>query len=56
MSTYAEEPREFEERIAEALEEKRESIERIADSDTTFAPRAEAALDWLAEYQEGDDE
>jgi len=41
-------------RIADALEETRESLERVANSDVPFADRAEAALDWLDEYNEED--
>ena len=40
------------ERIAEALEEHRADIERVAQTETEFAKRAAAALEWLAEQTE----
>lgn len=45
------------ERIAEVLEEHRDEIELLAQTDTEFAKRAESALEWLAEHtEEGADE
>lgn len=41
------------ERIAEELQQRRDDLERLAASDTAFAERAKAALDWLDEYQDG---
>ncbi|MFC6973681.1 hypothetical protein ACFQL1_01715 [Halomicroarcula sp. GCM10025709] len=43
-------------RIASALEDHRDQLEAVAESDTTFAPRAEAALEWLAEHTQEDDD
>ena len=54
MSTHKQKT--AEERVVEELEKERESLERVANSDTAFAPRAEAALEWLAEHSEGDDD
>lgn len=57
MSLQQEQPTDHIDRIADALSDHQEELERIAESDTTFAPRAESALEWLAEHtEEGDDE
>lgn len=57
MSIQQEQPDDHIDRIASALAEHRDQLERIAESETTFAERAQAALDWLDEHtQEGDDE
>lgn len=53
MSTQAQ-LKDQEQRIAEELEDKRESLERIAETDTDFGERAASALEWLAEHQEGE--
>jgi hypothetical protein len=39
-------------RIVDALEPHREGLEEIAATDTPFASRAQAALDWLEEHRE----
>ena len=46
--------RDHEQRIVDALEEHREQLEDVAASETSFAPRAQSALDWLEEHTEGD--
>ena len=39
-------------RIADALEEHRDGLEEIAATDTPFAPRAQAAQNWIEEHHQ----
>lgn len=55
MSAETQPIEEQRERIASTLEAKRDQLEELAASETAFAPRAEAALEWIDEHQEGDD-
>jgi len=55
MSIQQDYPKEHEQQIVEALQEKREQLEEIAATETAFAPRAKAALEWLDEHTEESD-
>lgn len=44
-----------EQRIIDRLEERREDLETIAETDTALGSRARHALEWLDERTEGDD-
>lgn len=45
-----------EDRITAALEDTRDHLEALADSDTAFSDNAQAALDWLNTHTNDDDE
>jgi len=44
-----------EDRIAAALEDARDDLEAVADSDTAFSDNAQAALDWLDTHTNDDE-
>ena len=50
MSTRSKTPPDHEQRIVDALEAHRDSLERVAAADGPFSDRAENALDWLEEH------
>lgn len=55
MNTQEQPPSDFHRQKVDALEDIEEQLQRIADEDVPFSPRAQAALDWLNEQRESQD-